>query len=96
MTHSLQIYRIIQELIHNAVKHSAADSVLIKLVERKKMLYISYQDNGKGMPAESINKNGMGLGMSSLKNRAEMLGGKISYSSRTNAGTEYFFEIPII
>lgn len=90
--YSLHIYRIVQELFHNSVKHSGASVILLQLAERKQTLYLFYSDNGKGM---SLNgKEPAGLGLGSLKSRAVLLGGKMRCSS-SKKGTEYFFELPI-
>lgn len=91
--YALHIYRIVQELIHNSVKHSGASTILLQLAERKQTLYLLYRDNGKGM---SLNrKEAAGLGLGSLKSRAVLLGGKMKSSSSSKKGTEYFFELPI-
>jgi signal transduction histidine kinase len=92
---ALHIYRMIQEMVHNAVKHSGASAIDVLLKDRKSKLYIQCKDNGTGMnPDDTYNgKNGIGLG--SLKTRAEMLGGKMIFTSTPKEGTEYFFEIPL-
>jgi signal transduction histidine kinase len=92
---SLQIYRIIQELVHNTVKHSGATELFVQLFERKRKIYLYYKDNGKGIQNDSAEKSD-GLGLSSLQNRAAMLGGTMNYNSFKETGAEYFFEIPLI
>jgi two-component system NarL family sensor kinase len=94
-TIALHIYRMIQEMIHNAVKHSGASEVNIHLHEKKKKLYMLYKDNGKGINTGEVFEEGGGLGLNSLKSRAEMLEGKMKFSSNEKEGTEYFFEIPL-
>lgn len=91
---SLQIFRIVQELLHNALKHSEAKEVLIQLNERKRKLYIYYQDDGIGID-KSVNEEKEGFGLDSLRRRAEMLGGKMRLLSKNQEGVEYFFELPI-
>jgi signal transduction histidine kinase len=91
---ALQIYRMVQEMVHNAVKHSWATEVDVILHEQKKKLYIQCKDNGVGMIIEESKKD-KGLGIGSLKARAEMLGGKMFFTSKLKSGTEYFFEIPL-
>lgn len=88
----MHIYRIIQEIVNNAVKHSGATYIDVHLRERDKNLYILCKDDGKGMEIERMsNKSGMGL--NSLKSRTEMLGGWLQFQSKK--GTEYFIEIPL-
>jgi signal transduction histidine kinase len=92
---ALQLYRIVQELVHNAVKHSGATELLVQLLERKRKIYLYYKDNGSGIQ-NSHAETSEGLGLSSLHNRAAMLGGTMSYNYYRETGTEYFFEIPLI
>lgn len=91
---SLHLFRMIQEMMHNAMKHSGASKLHIQLKEKKRKIYLFYKDNGMGI----MNKNtspGNGLGMQSIQNRAEMLGGKMIVIKPKEKGTEYFFEIPL-
>ena len=92
---SLQLFRMIQELVNNAIKHSNASSIVVQLKERKKKLYVLCRDNGMGMEVVTTNalSTGKGIGINSMKNRAALLGGKMHYASRN--GTEYFFELPL-
>jgi signal transduction histidine kinase len=92
---ALQIYRLIQEMSHNAVKHSGATEIGVLLLERKRKLYIQCKDNGTGMILGQHKNDEKGLGLESLRSRTEMLGGKIQVSSILKAGTEYFLEIPL-
>lgn len=89
----LHIYRIIQEIVNNSVKHSGASLIDVHLKERKKKLYILCKDNGKGIEASELTRNKNGIGLGSLKSRTEMLGGNIQFESKK--GTEYFLEIPL-
>lgn len=91
---ALHIFRIVQELVHNGVKHSKASELFVNVHERKKKIYVLYTDNGRGMPNE-INYENEGLGLSSLRSRAEMLGGKMSFENKKGKGVEYFFELPL-
>lgn len=93
--YSLQIYRIVQELIYNAVKHSEAATLHIELREIKQKLYLFYKDDGKGTDIRRAQQTGTGLGLNSLQNRAYLLGGKMSQVKTKQKGTEFLFEIPI-
>lgn len=92
---SLHIYRILQELVHNAMKHSGASRVIIQVKERKGKLYLYYRDDGIGFDVKDPLKEVNGLGLSSIKSRVVMLNGKMSCESHVKKGTEYFFEIPV-
>ena len=84
---------MVQEIVHNAVKHSKAKNLKVVLFERKQFLYVHCKDDGIGMKGAINSTNSTGLGLDSLKNRIEMLGGRLQYS--TNGGTEYLLEIPL-
>lgn len=90
---ALHLYRIVQELIHNAVKHSNSAHVLIQLTEQKKRIYLFYADDGKGIAPEQSEQTGLGL--NSLQSRAVVLGGKMQCESVPGKGTTYFFELPM-
>jgi signal transduction histidine kinase len=91
---SLHMYRMIQELIHNTIKHSKATAIDVKIKERKDRIFLLYSDNGIGI-SNTEKKLKIGLGEGSIKNRIEMLGGKMEKVTERPAGVEYFFEIPV-
>lgn len=90
---SLQLFRMIQEIVNNALKHSEASAISVHLRQRNKKLYVLCRDNGKGMIENNIANNKNGLGIESLRSRAELLGSKMQIS--TTKGTEYFIEMPL-
>lgn len=90
---SLHLYRMVQELTHNTIKHASASVATIQLKERKKKIYLYYKDNGIGITNTIKSETAKGIGLSSLQNRAVMLGGQMLYLA--DNGTEYFFEIPL-
>jgi signal transduction histidine kinase len=92
---ALHIYRIIQEMLHNTIRHSCATSVILLLHQEKNRLYLLFKDDGIGLDRPSHSNTGTGLGLTNLKNRAQMLHGKISCMTQADKGTEFFFEIPI-
>jgi signal transduction histidine kinase len=89
---ALQIYRLVQELVHNAIKHSEAMTVHIQLVQRKDNLYLFYKDDGRGMQTEKY-KDGMGI--KSMRSRVTMLNGIMDMKSQAGEGTEFYFTLPI-
>jgi two-component system, NarL family, sensor kinase len=95
MFYALHIYRIVQELVHNAVKHSCAQHVLIQLKEHKQKLYIFYTDDGKGLDSAHKENQQTGLGLGSLQNRANLLGGKMTRTQTKTKGTDLVFELPL-
>lgn len=83
---TLTIYRIIQELINNAVKHSKATEVLIQYLEEENRLNITVEDNGQGFIMNNLAENG-GMGLNNLKTRVSYLNGVIDFDSILNEGT---------
>lgn len=88
----LQIYRLVQELVHNAIKHSDAKNVSIGLVERNGVMHLFYTDDGKGMQTE---KDMEGIGIKSMRSRAIMLNGVMEITSKVGEGTSFYFSFPI-
>jgi PAS domain S-box-containing protein len=78
---SINIYRIIQELFNNIIKHSGADFVKITLEEKPDYI-ISITDNGTGFNIKEIKRRGSGAGLINIKQRVEYMDGKIYISSK--------------
>lgn len=91
---SLTIYRIFQELINNAVKHSEATEVLVQYLVEDGKISITVEDNGKGFTEEERIKNGS-MGLSNLKTRVAYLNGEIDFVSSPNEGTTVHIVINI-
>ncbi len=91
----VNVYRIVQEIVHNTVKHAEASHLQIQLVIDEHMLRLASEDNGKGFDyKEMIAKNG-GLGLLNLQSRAEVMGGEFDFTTEKGKGTRYLFEIPL-
>lgn len=89
---SFALYRAIEEIIHNSVKHSGGTEVLIQLLYHTDKLHITIEDNGQGFDTKNIRNSGMGL--QNIKSRMESLKGAYSLSSELGNGTTYTLEIP--
>lgn len=76
----LNIYRIVQELLANAVKHSGANNILLQCSQSEENFFITIEDNGKGFSKNSGEKT-KSLGLQNLKNRVDYLKGKMEISS---------------
>ena len=87
----LHIYRVIQELIHNTIKHAKASEVWIKSKVIDNHLLISYEDDGVGLKMDG-NKE-VGLGMSSIHTRIELLEGEIKLDDALESGYKVEFVI---
>lgn len=91
---SLVVYRLIQELLNNAVKHSEAETVLLTLKIDNNTLEIEYKDNGKGFDfAEAYQKRSLGL--KNIETRTKMLNGTTKFETRPNEGLKLDISIPL-
>lgn len=92
---AINLYRIVQELIHNTMKHAEASELLIELRQEGGKIILATRDDGKGFSYEEKSKEGSGLGLHNLSRRTEILGGKMFFESKKGKGTTYIFEVPI-
>jgi len=91
------IYRILQEAMNNLAKHSEADRVHISLVKFGNQLKLCVADNGCGFDIAQINSNRdplSGHGLSNMRDRAEICGGKLEITSKPGAGTTIDLMLP--
>ena len=91
------VYRILQEAMNNVAKHSEADRVHISLVKFGNELKLNVQDNGCGFDFEIISSNPnpmSGYGLSNMRDRAEICGGKLEIVSKPGAGTTIQLTLP--
>ena len=90
----ISIFRVIQELITNIIKHSQATEATISITQHEDSLSIIVEDNGIGFDVKkSIDKDGMGL--SSIEKRIEHLEGSMEVDSNIGKGTNILIDIPI-
>ncbi len=82
----LGIYRIVQEALHNALRHAHADEALVRIEYLEPELRVSIRDNGSGFDAESAGR-AMSLGLLSMRERAAAIGADLDIVSRPGAGT---------
>ncbi len=86
------IYRIIQELINNTIKHANASQTTFECIRTTSELIIKYSDNGTGFELEKVKK---GVGLQSINNRVYFYGGEIELESRVNKGTIYTIKFQV-
>jgi signal transduction histidine kinase len=91
----INIYRIIQEILHNTVKHAQASLLIIKMITEGDRLLLMTADNGKGFDYFAKVKDNPGLGLRNLQSRTEVMGGELTCQSEPGKGTTYTIEIPI-
>lgn len=90
----VDIYRIVQELLANAVRHSGATDIFLQCSGRDNRFYITIEDNGKGMPGPDEPYE-EGLGWTNIRSRVHYLQGKIEVDARPEHGTIINIEINV-
>ncbi|HVF70494.1 MAG TPA: PAS domain S-box protein [Chthoniobacterales bacterium] len=91
-TVGLHLYRVAQEAVNNALKHSEAKNILISLDRNTQNICVSVQDDGKGFVQRRRSK---GLGLHMMRYRANALGGELKIERRRSGGMEITCVIPI-
>ncbi len=91
----LMLFRIIQEQVNNVLKHSGARNLIIELTleETNHSIELSITDDGKGFNPEKVRKKGLGL--SNIRSRADLFGGKVTIQSAPGDGCKLRVQIPI-
>ncbi|HEY9178495.1 MAG TPA: sensor histidine kinase [Flavipsychrobacter sp.] len=92
---SINIYRIIQEIIHNTIKHAEAAQLIISLQKNNNKLVLLTADDGKGFDYDKHVENNNGLGLTNLQSRAEVMSARFNFRSVPGYGSQYVIDIPI-
>jgi two-component system, NarL family, sensor kinase len=92
---TLNLYRIIQEVVYNTVKHAQATTLLINLRFDDKRILLTTQDNGVGFNYRKELERQKGLGLHNLANRILLLSGIVDVLSEPGKGTLYMIQIPL-
>ncbi len=88
----LTVYRIIQELINNAIKHARATEILVQFMHDNEKIDITVEDDGVGFDTSKL-KEENGMGLTNLKNRVHFLNGEMDVRSIINEGTSVNIQI---
>jgi len=94
-TLEISVFRIIQELITNIIKHANATKGLIHLTNHDDNLNIMIEDNGIGFNPNLVTKSNTGMGIHSIDKRVEHLDGKLTIESEKHKGTTVIIDLPI-
>jgi signal transduction histidine kinase len=89
------IYRIVQELINNALKHSDARKVTLEVAQQDGLLNIRYSDDGKGMETGKDFSQTNRFGLRGISERVRMVGGSVSMESQPGRGMKILCAIPL-
>ena len=91
----INLYRVVQEALHNVVKHASASEAGIQLVVSHPLIRMRIRDNGIGFDNGLHGAKAEGLGLVGMAERVDLLNGTFKVASRPGAGTRIALEIPI-
>jgi signal transduction histidine kinase len=91
----INLYRILQEIIHNTVKHARATSLTISIQNNNKNLLLKTRDDGIGFNYTEKKQMATGLGLLSIHSRVDLLGGQLLVTSQPGMGTIFEIEMPL-
>ncbi|HYL80615.1 MAG TPA: PAS domain S-box protein, partial [Candidatus Acidoferrum sp.] len=89
------VFRICQETLTNVARHAEASQVTVRLKEEARFLVLTVADNGRGIPDHGL-ANRASLGLLGMRERARLLGGKVSIEGRAGEGTTVSVQIPLM
>jgi PAS domain S-box-containing protein len=91
----INIYRIVQEALHNVFKHARAQSVGVMFERNDTDVKVTIEDDGRGFDVESVTSGTpSGLGLVSMRERLDLLGGALQIESRPEHGTTLYVRVP--
>lgn len=93
-TTSITIYRIVQELLNNTMKHAAAKNTIVQVTKSENILSVTVEDDGKGFDKEIL-KASKGIGWDNIQNRVEFLKGRLDVHSQPGNGTSVNIEFTL-
>jgi two-component system, NarL family, sensor kinase len=91
------LFRVVQEILQNAIKHSGASQLTIHLTYTPALVNLTASDNGKGFNYQAVNKNGLnqsGAGLRNIQRRVILIGGTCSFVSAEGKGTTILITLP--
>jgi PAS domain S-box-containing protein len=94
-TKKVNLYRITQEAISNAIKHAEASSIMVQLNEDVDVIRLTIEDDGKGFSNGAIYDQSLHHGLVNMRERAEILGGTFTIESDPSRGTLIIVETPL-
>jgi len=88
----LNLFRVVQELISNSLRHGKANNINMELKMEANQISLNYQDDGSGFDTAKLDQK-KGLGLSNIDSRLNMVGGQIRYESAPGQGTKAFIHL---
>jgi signal transduction histidine kinase len=89
------IYRVVQEGLQNAAKHSSANSVKVSLRIADSIISLRVSDNGAGFSRHEVSRKPLSFGLTGMRERAALLGGKLETISAPGKGVTVKLELPL-
>jgi signal transduction histidine kinase len=89
------LFRVLQEIVNNIIKHSQATEVSIQLIRHDSEINMMVEDNGVGFDAKKIEEFD-GIGLKNIQSRIEFLNGKVDFDSQPGRGTIVNIEVPVV
>ncbi len=90
----LGIYRIIQELVQNVIKHAHASHIIIQLSQEDHLLSLEMEDDGIGFEINNLETN-KGMGLKNIESRVKYMNGRLEIDSKKGGPTVFRIDIPI-
>lgn len=90
----IMIYRLVQELVGNALRHSGAKNILVQCLQREQEIFLTVEDDGSGFNI-SATPAGNGMGLQSVRARVDYLKGRLDIQSAPGAGTTVNIEFDV-
>ena len=92
----IAVYRIVQELLNNVMKHARAGEVEVHVAHEQQRLFVSVEDNGLGFDSAALADAPLaGIGLAGVRNRVALLGGELAIRSQRGRGTIVSFEVAV-
>jgi signal transduction histidine kinase len=91
----VNLYRVIQEIMQNTIKHARATKLHINIIKKDKSIFLQTKDDGIGFNYNEKSLEAKGVGLLSLQSRAQLLGGQLIVHTQPGSGTTFEIEIPL-
>lgn len=90
----VNIYRMVQELLSNAIRHAEATKIIVQCIHQANNFLITAEDNGRGFDIENQSKS-KGIGLDNIRNRVNLMKGNMQINSTINKGTTVNIELAV-
>jgi signal transduction histidine kinase len=92
---AINLYRITQEALNNAIRHGHAKNIRIGLQRTPSRARLEISDDGSGLPPHETGPQGGGLGMHTMRHRAALIGASLQIGAADGGGTRLVIDLPL-